>query len=157
MKTPLGLRTGFNTVLSVSSNDEDDASLESILNSDWTTIASYTVASALSVLRETPIPIVIYDCDSSSGSWHGMLDHISLLPHPPLFIVSSRMADERLWAEALNLGAWDVLLKPFDADELIRIVGIASQHWQDFHGVYRSGTIQRKSASGTGRLAATGT
>ena len=157
MKTPPGLRTGFNTILSVSSNDEDCASLEGILNSDWTLLARCTVASALSALRETPIPIVIYDCDSSSGSWHGMLDHISLLPHPPLFIVSSRMADERLWAEALNLGAWDVLLKPFDADELIRIVGIASQHWQDFHGVYRSGTIQRKSASGTGRLAATGT
>jgi hypothetical protein len=39
--------------------------------------------------------------------------------------VTSRLADERLWAEALNLGAWDVLAKPFDADEVIRIGKIA--------------------------------
>ena len=86
-----------------------------------------------------------------------MLEQISLLPDPPLFIVTSRLADERLWAEALNLGAWDVLAKPFEADEVIRIVSIACQHWQDRHGVYNSRTKQRKSANGTGHLAATGT
>ena len=86
-----------------------------------------------------------------------MLERISLLPDPPLFIVTSRLADERLWAEALNLGAWDVLAKPFEADEVIRIVSIAGQHWQDRHGVHNSRTEQRKSANGTGYLAATGT
>ena len=60
-----------------------------------------------------------------------MLDHISLLPDPPLLIVTSRLADERLWAEALNLGAWDVLARPFDEDEVSRIVSVAGQHWQD--------------------------
>jgi len=157
MKKPLGFETGFNIVLSVSPNEADCAPLERILNSGWTVIASSTVASALSVLREIPIPIVICDCDASLGSWSGMLDQISFLPDPPLFIVTSRLADERLWAEALNLGAWDVLAKPFDADEAIRIVGIAAQHWQDRHGVYTGRTRQRKSANGSGHLAATGT
>jgi FixJ family two-component response regulator len=86
-----------------------------------------------------------------------MLDHLTLLPYPPLLIVTSRLADERLWAEALNLGAWDVLAKPFEQDEVIRIVSVACQHWQDRHGVYNSNTTQRKSAKGTGYLAATGT
>jgi DNA-binding NtrC family response regulator len=62
-----------------------------------------------------------------------------------------------LWAEAINLGAWDVPAKPFEADEVIRIVNIACQHWQDRHGVYNSRATQRKSAKGTGYLAATGT
>jgi DNA-binding NtrC family response regulator len=149
--------TAFNLVLSVSPNHEDCASLEGILDSQWTVIAGSTIAPALSALREIPIPIVIYDCDVSSGSWSEMLERISLLPDPPLFIVSSRLADDRLWAEALNLGAWDVLAKPFEADEVIRIVSIACQHWQDRHGVYNSRTTQRKSAKGTGYLAATGT
>jgi len=149
--------TAFNLVLSVSPNHEDCASLEGILDSQWTVIAGSTIASALSALREIPIPIVIYDCDVSSGSWSEMLERISLLPDPPLFIVTSRLADERLWAEALNLGAWDVLAKPFEADEVIRIVSIACQHWQDRHGVYNSRTTQRKSAKGTGYLAATRT
>jgi DNA-binding response OmpR family regulator len=86
-----------------------------------------------------------------------MLEHISLLPVSPLLIVSSRLADERLWAEALNLGAWDVLAKPFVAEETIRIVSVARQHWRDRHGLYTGRTIQRKPATGAGLLPATGT
>ena len=157
MKKAPGLEPVCNIVLSVSPNDEDCASLERIFKSDWNVIASATVASALAVLRETPIPIVICDCDVSSGTWGEMLDQLSLLPDPPLLIVTSRLADERLWAEALNLGAWDVLAKPFDANEVMRIAGIARQHWQDRHGVRISRTEQRKSAKGSGHPAATGT
>jgi len=157
MKKPPGRETAVNVVLSVSPNDEDRASLERIFKSDWTVIASATVASALSVLREIPIPIVICDCGITPCTWGEMLDHISLLPDPPLLIVTSRLADERLWAEALNLGAWDVLAKPFDTNEVIRSVSVAGQHWQDRHGVYSSRTEQRKAANTTGHMAATGT
>jgi DNA-binding response OmpR family regulator len=58
-----------------------------------------------------------------------MLEHISRLPDAPLLIVTSRLADERLWAEALNLGAYDVLAKPFDTAEVVRVVSLAWQHW----------------------------
>ena len=146
IKKPPGRENAFKVVLSISPNDEDRASLKGILESDWTVVASSTVASALSLLREIPIPIVICDCDISSGTWREMLDHLSLLPYPPQLIVASRLADERLWAEALNLGAWDVLAKPFDADEVIRIVEIARQYWQDRHGACCSATKRRKSA-----------
>ena len=157
MKKPLGIETGFSIVLSVSPNDEDRASLERIFKPGWTVLACATVASALLALREVLIPIVICDCDVSSGTWREMWGHLSLLPDPPQLIVTSRLADDRLWTEALNLGAWDVLAKPFDADEVIRIVEIACQHWQDRHRARFSGAKQRKSADGTGRLAATGT
>jgi FixJ family two-component response regulator len=45
-------------------------------------------------------------------------------------IVTSRLADDRLWAEALNLGVYDVLAKPFDRTELIRSVRLAWEHWR---------------------------
>ncbi len=157
VQKPSRRETASNVVLSVSPNDEDCVSLERIFKSNWTVSSRSTIASALSMLRETPIPIVICDCDIVPGTWGEMLDHISLLPDPPLLILTSRLADERLWAEALNLGAWDVLAKPFDADEVIRIVSVAWQHWQDRHGVHSSRTAQRKSANGTEYLAATGT
>jgi DNA-binding response OmpR family regulator len=60
-----------------------------------------------------------------------MLDYLSLLPHPPLLILSSRLPDERIWSEALNLGAYDILAKPYDPAEVIRIVSLAWQHWLD--------------------------
>ena len=157
MKKPMGVETGLNIVLSVGSQNEDNASLEGIFESGWTMIVSSTVAMALSVLRGIPIPIVIYDCDVHLGPWKEMLDQLSLLPDPPLFLVTSRLADERFWAEALNLGAWDVLAKPFEAAEVIRIVGVARQHWQDRHRLYFNRTKQISSANGTRSLAATGT
>jgi len=157
MKKPAGVETGFTVVLSVSPNDEDGASLERIFKPGWTVVVVSTMASALSTLRAITIPIVIYDCDVSLGSWSDMLEEISHLADPPLFIVTSRLADERLWAEALNLGAWDVLAKPFEADEAIRIMSIARRHWQDRHGIYCSRTKQRKAVNESGYLAETGT
>ena len=48
--------------------------------------------------------------------------------------MTSRAADERLWAEALNLGAYDVLAKPFDRTEVMRVVSMAWMHWTAVHG-----------------------
>jgi DNA-binding NtrC family response regulator len=156
-KKPPGLETARRIVLSVSPNEEDRASLERIVKSDWTVIAFPTVASALSVVKETPIPIVICDCDITPRTWVEMLDHISFLPNSPLLILASRLADERLWAEALNLGAWDVLAKPFDADEVIRIVGVAWQHWRDCHRANAGRAKPSAFAMGAEPMAATGT
>jgi DNA-binding NtrC family response regulator len=155
MKKAPGCETALRAVLSVSSNHEDRASLEGIVRSDWTVIPSATVASALSVLREVPIPVVICDGELAPGTWGDLLNHISSFHDPPVLIVTSRLADERLWAEAVNLGAWDVLAKPFDAEEVIRIVSVAWQHWRDRHNVYVRGAKQRKFANGL--MAATGT
>jgi len=46
-------------------------------------------------------------------------------------IVTSRLADECLWAEALNIGAYDVLAKPFDRNEVRRSESLACLHWND--------------------------
>jgi DNA-binding NtrC family response regulator len=156
MKKPPGIETANQVVRSVSPNDEDCVSLERILKSGWTVTARATPASALSLLREVPIPILICDCDPTPGTWHEMSDHISILPDPPLLILTSRLADERLWAEGLNLGAWDVLAKPFQTEEAIRIVDSAWLHWQDRHGVCSRPTPQRKAATRT-EMITTGT
>jgi len=66
-----------------------------------------------------------------NGSWIDVLEHANSLSHPPSLIVTSRLADDRLWAEALNLGAWDVLAKPFDRTEVIRSVRAGWQHRRD--------------------------
>jgi len=47
--------------------------------------------------------------DLLSGTGRDMLDHLTLLPQPAYLIVSSRLGDNHLWAEALNIGGYDVL------------------------------------------------
>jgi len=143
-------------VLSVGMNDVDGVALESILHefcanvstkAEWTPITRATLASTFSVLRKISIPIVLCDCDLMACPWQEVLGRISVFRDPPLFIVTSRLADARLWAEALNLGAYDALVKPFDAAEVIRILSLAWQHWRERHGVYSSLTEQRKAAA----------
>jgi DNA-binding response OmpR family regulator len=61
---------------------------------------------------------VIAERDLPLGDWKDLLAAIRLLPDPPLLIVTSRLADEYLWAEVLNLGGHDVIAKPFLLAEL---------------------------------------
>lgn len=161
MKKPPEIETAATTnvtVLCVSPDDADGVSLECIFhesgwsvhtNSEMTLNARPTLDSASSVLREAPVPIVVCEANLLPGTWREMLECISLLPDPPLLIVSSRLADDYLWAEALNLGAYDVLAKPFDATEVIRIVSLAWRHWQDRHDLHCVRTEQRKAKTGT--------
>jgi FixJ family two-component response regulator len=37
-------------------------------------------------------------------------------------VVSARLADERLWSEVLWRGAYDVIVEPYEAEEVRRIV-----------------------------------
>ncbi len=45
---------------------------------------------------------------------------------PPL-IVSSCLADDRLWVEVLDLGGYDLLMKPFTPVEVMRVVEMAAR------------------------------
>jgi DNA-binding NtrC family response regulator len=60
-------------------------------------------------------------------NWKDILSYLAEVLDPPPLILTSRM-DERLWAEALNLGSWDVLIKPFDRTEVRRVVTSALYH-----------------------------
>jgi len=156
MSNPTAFRTNGISILSVSANSMDGPALErSLSESGWSPsmnaesrlITRRTLAAAFFVLQQKQIAIVVCNDDLISGTWRDMLECISMLPDPPLLVVTSRLADERLWAEALNLGAYDVLVQPFDAAEVFRILSMAWQHWQDRHGVHRSRTRQRMAST----------
>lgn len=63
-------------------------------------------------------------------SWRDVLAQLQELPHPPPLIVADRLADEALWAEVLDLGAYDLLVKPFDPTEVVRVVELALLWWE---------------------------
>ncbi len=135
-------------VLLVGPDEKDGPSLEHITNFAWTLVRCASAHRALAVLRTISIPILLCDTDVGPGGWQEILERIALLSDPPLLIVTSRVADDYLWAEALNLGAWDVLAKPFDPGETSRVLGFAWRHWQDRHGIHNARTMQRKAHTG---------
>jgi DNA-binding NarL/FixJ family response regulator len=90
------------------------------------------INSALTLLQKHDIAVVICGQNLLPGTWIDVLEHLNALPIPPSLIVTFRLADEQLWAEALNLGAWDVLVSsPFVPDEVIRCVKSGWRHWDN--------------------------
>jgi DNA-binding NtrC family response regulator len=96
----------------------------------WKVQRRGTLPAAMAVVRASSIPIVICDCDEAPGIWTAMLEEFDKSAESPYLIVTSRTADERLWAEALNRGAYDVLAKPFDPMEAERVLASAWLRWQ---------------------------
>lgn len=126
-------------VLSVSSSETHQIELREIFKrSEWSLHSSSkwvlhpvpNFQSAMAALQQTRIPILLFDSDLTPGSWRDLLAGPATLPDPPLVIVSSRIVDEEMWAEALNLGAYDVLAKPFNTEEVIRVLSFAWLRWK---------------------------
>jgi DNA-binding NtrC family response regulator len=123
------------TILVVSPLDEDHLPLQAIIgNSDyskWILFTARDLVSALTLLQQHEIVVVVCEQDLQPGTWKDVLEKINGISKAPTLIVTSRLADWHLWAEALNLGAWDVLAKPFNLSEVIRSIQSASRHWHD--------------------------
>ncbi len=122
-------------VLAINAREEDQASLAHIFGcTKWTVHCVQGRYEALEFLQKSRMPVLLCDCQLPDGNWKDLLDDVAHLPDPPLLIVTSLLADDCLWAEALNRGAYDVLAKPFEPEEVVRSVSLAWLHWKDRWG-----------------------
>ena len=117
-------------VLSVSADRADHSALSEVLKPWGGTIhEAGSAASAYDRLKKEEIGVVLCERDLGNENWIDLLKVLFRLQHAPPLIVTSRLADDSLWAEALNRGAYDVLAKPFDRQELLRTVNLAWLRW----------------------------
>lgn len=124
--------SGDVAVLAVSPYAEDRQALEKVFaRSRWTIYTARSCAEAADFLRSATVPVVICESDLPDGDWKDVLERIALNIPPPQLIVTTQLADDRLWAEVLNRGGYDVLAKPFCAPEVFRIVSLAWRHWKE--------------------------
>jgi len=120
------------TILSVSNLVEDHASLRRFCDrARWETREAYSCREAIAAIAEQHPDVVLCEASLPDGSWRDLLEDLSRKLNPPHLIATSRLADEYLWAEVLNLGGYDVLAKPFDAEEVCRVVQFAREHHQE--------------------------
>jgi DNA-binding response OmpR family regulator len=115
-------------ILVVGGFDTDLIALLGILNdTDWTLYWNTSRTDAVETLRRRHVNVVLCDRDLPDGDWRDVLAETSCLTSPPPVIVTARFANERLWAQVLSLNGYDVLTKPFDADEVMRAVSLARE------------------------------
>ncbi|MCS6951427.1 MAG: response regulator [Bryobacterales bacterium] len=119
-------------VLAVSPLPDDHISLRAIFrHSKWQLHSAATLEEARAFLYANPVGVVLSECTLAEGkTWKDLLRAVEVLRHPPPLIVTSRLADECLWAEVLNLGGYDLLIKPFDPTEVFRVVSLAWLSWK---------------------------
>ncbi len=115
------------TVLSVSPSRRDHEYLESILGrSKWRLHCASSCQEAWKILHQTPIDVIVTERSFPGGlNWRDLLDEVSAMKEIPPVIVTTRGVDGALWAEALSAGAFDVLPKPLDPDEVRRVISLS--------------------------------
>jgi DNA-binding NtrC family response regulator len=114
---------------------------------DWHVGFATTFPQARAALREQSVGIVLTESQFSDGhSWKDFLDEFQGMQCPPRLIVTAASADSRLWAEVLNLGGYDLLLKPLDPAEVFRVVTLAwlsRKHKPVIEDLLREGVSQQ--------------
>jgi two-component system, chemotaxis family, chemotaxis protein CheY len=117
------------SILIVSPQIDDYSSVRQILrNGCWDINHASNLDEAASYFKDSKLSVIICERDLPDGNWKDLLNRVQELPKAPSFLVVSRHADEKLWADVLNFGGYDVLLKPFDRREMVRIVSMAWRH-----------------------------
>jgi DNA-binding response OmpR family regulator len=117
-------------VLAILPSPEDRTCLTRILgHAHWNLHFADRLEHASALIDGLGAGVVISDCTLPDASWQDVLHELQQQPAEPPLIVVSRLADDRLWAEVLNLGGYDVLSTPFDTTEVTRSVGLAWRHW----------------------------
>jgi DNA-binding response OmpR family regulator len=110
---------------------------------NWKLYKATSYQAALFELGRWRVPVVLCECQLPDGNWKDLLSQLVPMLEQPRLIVFSHHADERLWAEVLNLGAFDLLTTPFREAELVFTIGSAWLDWeleQEWHRSRRART-----------------
>jgi DNA-binding response OmpR family regulator len=117
-------------VLLVNFSADDEAALCEILaHPNWELHGRANGKQALAFLTGRRVPVVMVERDREGGAWKDLLNAVQEHLFPPNLIVCSHLADDWLWADVLSMGA-DVLVEPFDDEEVMRVAYMAWQSWK---------------------------
>jgi DNA-binding response OmpR family regulator len=117
--------------LAVSPKPDDRLRLREILSQrNWKLHEASDCREALGLLGGQSIPVLLCEREHADGNWEDLLNATAKLPAPPNLIVFSRLADESRWAEVLNMGGFDVLMTPFEPEEVLRVTFAAWSRWE---------------------------
>jgi DNA-binding NtrC family response regulator len=87
-----------------------------------------SLQEAATRLSQHEYQLILTEASVPDGTWLDVLHLVRSCPHEVQVLVTSPHADAALWAEALNLGVYDVLAQPFYEQEVRRILTNACEH-----------------------------
>ncbi len=119
---------GFSCVYLASSAREAEL-VSSLVESEQVRIYhAVSLEDAEARLKLTRSRVLLSNTSFRRGNWKDALEMSLRLRPQAALVVASRLADEKLWLGVLEHGAYDLILKPFQADELCRVLRNAHNH-----------------------------
>ena len=91
----------------------------------WSVSVVDTPAEAMARLQSEPVTAAICDQDLPQEDWREVMNRIAALPKSPCVLLASRVMDQYLWNEVIQCRGYDVVSKPFQSEELRRVVAFA--------------------------------
>jgi CheY-like chemotaxis protein len=105
---------------------EDGAQLRQIARGlGWSVSIVNTPAEAMARLQTEQVTAAICDQDLGEEDWRVVMNRIASLPRSPCVLLASRVMDQYLWNEVIQCRGYDVISKPFQGEELRRVVAFA--------------------------------
>ena len=118
----------------------DQESLRQIASQfGWNVLITEVFADGMALIEHQSIPIVICDRELTGMDWKQSLARIASCSPCTCILLASRVADPYLWDEVIRHHGYDIVRKPFDAEELRRIVRFAST-WREWMRAYQNRT-----------------
>src|SRR5579863_3591801 len=119
-------------VLSINENPGDCAALRSIMgHTNWVFHCEPDLSRAMQFLATHFVPVVTCSKQLPGGTWEDVVAAVRRFANPPEVLVYARQADEVLWMQVLNAGAYDLLRVPFEQQEVLRVISLAYRAWKD--------------------------
>ena len=113
-------------VLFVSPRREDATILSHMLRSVSTSLHHVDdLQHARAIMQGEPYQVVLTEANLPDGNWRDVLELAQKTQPASDVIVTDASADARFWAEALNMGAYDLIAQPFATAEVQRILANA--------------------------------
>jgi len=110
------------TVLVVDDEEGVRASVRAILEDVCEVVEAEDGARALEVLRSRDIDVVMLDQRMPGDPGIEVLAKVKALDPTIVVVLATAVRDVRTAVEAMRLGAYDYLVKPFDVDDIILLV-----------------------------------
>ncbi|MGA2268751.1 MAG: response regulator [Bryobacteraceae bacterium] len=110
-------------ILFISGRHEDARRLSQMLHAlPLVLVHVETMLQARAKLQQEDYDVILTEAALPDGNWLDALHLARESPRELEVIVTDPLADARFWAEALNLGVYDLLAQPFYEPEVRRIL-----------------------------------
>jgi CheY-like chemotaxis protein len=84
---------------------------------------------ARTVANQLSAPVILFDRDLPGAEWRTAVETLAASPHRACVVLMSSVVDDYLRQELFRRGGYEVLAKPLQADNVLRVIKLALSYW----------------------------